>query len=399
MLDKNNKRMLAYTIRVGHIDEIPGADNIALAHANAWPVIVKKNEFAEDDMAVFFEIDSKMPEDEERYAFLAAKHYKIKTMKLGKFGVFSQGLLMPLSEFPEIAADTPEFTDVTDILHITYAVPEDNQRKSNNMSPDAKLASMKARHKKVFSNPYVKKMMKYKWFRKLMLLIFGKKRLEPKDFPTKFEFIHKTDEERVENMPWILEDKEPWIKTTKIDGTSSTYILEKKGRKYEKYVCSRNVRQLTPSQKNFHTEIEGNVYWMMADKYSIFDFLKVYLESGNYDYVCLQGETAGPSLQGNPHKFKDLCFFGFNLINSKDGRVNSVEAAKLCQDWGNIPWVPIVDTNYILPDDMEEFKLSADGLCEAPGASGNREGYVYRSFDGTKSFKNVSRVYLAKQKD
>ena len=51
---------------------------------------------------------------------------------------------------------------------------------------------------------------------------------------------------------------------------------------------------------------------------------------------------------------------------------------------------------YILPDTMEEFKLSADGPCEAPDAQGLREGYVYRSQNGEQSFKNVSREYLMK---
>lgn len=396
MLDKNNKRMLAYTIRVGHIDEIPGADNIALAHANAWPVIVKKNEFAEDDMAIFFEIDSKMPENEDRYAFLAAKHYKIKTMKLGKFGVFSQGLLMPLSEFPEIAADTPEFTDVTDVLHITYAVPEDNQRKSNNMSPDAKLASMKARHKKVFSNPYVKKMMKYKWFRKLMLLIFGKKKDNPTQFPTKFPFVKISDEERVENMPWILNDKRKLIATEKCDGTSSTYILERKGRKkFEFYVVSRHVRQLSPDQACYH---EKNIYWEMANKYNIEQHLKDYLiENPELTYVALQGESVG-FVQGNPLKLKEDDFYGFNFIRSDVGRVSSIKGKEILESWG-MKWVPILSTEWVNPDDMETMKELATGKS-AINPDVLREGIVYRcEDDNTLSFKNVSREFLLKKKE
>ena len=43
-----------------------------------------------------------------------------------------------------------------------------------------------------------------------------------------------------------------------------------------------------------------------------------------------------------------------------------------------------------------EFKLSADGPCET--GEGLREGYVYRSVDGKRSFKNVSREYLLSKK-
>ena len=202
-----------------------------------------------------------------------------------------------------------------------------------------------------------------------------------------------------ENMPWILENKDPWIKTCKVDGTSSTYILERKPfGKNEYYVTSRNVRQRTPDQKNFHNDfgVEGNVYWEMSDKYHIQEFLQKMLDNNkDWKYVCLQGEIAGPDIQKNPHGLKEVQFFGFNFIDSVSGRWNSVEACNLCYENG-IPWVPIVDIEYILPDDFEEFKKSADGPCDIIGSTGMREGFVYRSKDGTQSFKNVSREYLLK---
>ena len=56
--------------------------------------------------------------------------------------------------------------------------------------------------------------------------------------------------------------------------------------------------------------------------------------------------------------------------------------------------VIIIDENYILPDDFEEFKLSADGQSTISNVP--REGFVYRSLDGSQSFKNVSREFLLK---
>ena len=41
--------------------------------------------------------------------------------------------------------------------------------------------------------------------------------------------------------------------------------------------------------------------------------------------------------------------------------MNSIEAAQICQSAG-IPWVPIADSNYILPDDMETLQ---DMICAA----------------------------------
>lgn len=389
----DGKRALAHIEKVTNIRPIVGADNIEQCNVLGWNLICKKGEFKERDSCVYIEIDSKVPEREE-FEFLRTKGFKVKTMKLSKFNCISQGLALPQNVFKELDG-IEEGTDVTDILGIKYSVEEDNVRKGS-VNSDAKYTSMKARHPKFFSNKIIKKLMKYEWFRKFIFVLLGKKKDIPRGFPKHFPFISVTDEDRCENLPWILEDKEPWIKTQKIDGTSSTYILEKKGKKYEQYVCSRNVRQLTPSQTNYHKDIEGNVYWMMADKYHIFDFLKKYLENNKLDYVCLQGETAGPSLQGNPHKFKELCFFGYNLIRSDVGRINSVDAMNLCASFG-IPWVPIVDVQYILPDTMEELKIDADGPCIV--GDGLREGWVYRSQDGKKSFKNVSREYLLKHND
>ena len=409
MLNKAGERELAYVVLIDGIESIPGYDRVETAIVGGWHIIVQKNQFKIGDPAIYFEIDSRVPKDKECFAFLEKRNYKIKTLKM--CGTISQGLLMHASDFGwNIIFDgtkTPYIYDgkkvhyaddesrfLTKILGVTYADDEDNKRKAKNIDPNAKYLSMKARHKKFFSNKFVKKMYKYPWFRKLCFFFIGKKKDKPLGFPTKFPFVHRSDEERVENIPFILKDKEPWIKTQKIDGTSSTYILERIGKnKFEEYVCSRNVRQLTPSQKNYHTDIEGNVYWMMADKYKIFDFLKSYLIENNLDYVCLQGETAGPSLQGNPHKFKEICFFGYNFIRSDTGRMNSIEAAKICKDAG-IPWVPIADEAYILPDDMETLKLDADGPCLV--GEGPREGWVYRSYDGKQSFKNVSREYLLK---
>jgi len=408
---KTNLRELAYVVLIDEIKPLPGYDKVEYARTQGWWCIVPKGQFKVGDPAVYFEIDSRVPADKECFAFLEKRNYKVKTLKMCK--VLSQGLLMHASDFGWKAcrAMGPPFDEpaciiddknhchyidsesrfLTKELGVTYADDEDNVRKA----PSAdKYKKMTQRRPNIFKKPWARWMMKHEWGRKLMFMFFGKKKDKATGFPTHFPFVHKSDEERVENMPFILKDKEPWVKTLKIDGTSSTYILEKKGKhKFEEYVCSRNVRQLTPSQKNYHTDIEGNVYWMMADKYKIFDFLKSYLIENNLDYVCLQGETAGPSLQGNPHKFKEICFFGYNFIRSDTGRMNSIEAAKICNAAG-IPWVPIADEAYILPDDMETLKLDADGPCLV--GEGPREGWVYRSLDGQRSFKNVSRQYLLK---
>ena len=383
----NDKRALAYIAVIEEIKEIPGYDRVEHARIGAgWWVIVSKNDnFNVGDKCVYFEVDSKVPSSDTRFAFLENRNYKIKTLKMCK--VYSQGLIMPLSVFPEFEGFDVH-TDVTDKLKVTYAVEEDNARK--NFDPDAKYKSMTARHKNIFKKPWARWMMRRSWGRKVMFFFFGKKKDKPLAFPTKFPFIHKTDEERCENMPWVLGYERPLVVTEKLDGTSSTYILEKLGRKYEFYVLSRNVRQKDEKQDCYH---DHNIYWDMAFKYDIEKHLKDYLDENHLDYVCIQGESVG-SVQGNPLKLKEDDLYVFNFIRSDKGRIPSVEGRSIVESWG-MKWVPILDENYYVPSDMEEFKLYAEAKSVV-NPNVDREGVVLRDPTNDFSFKNVSRKYLLK---
>ena len=386
----NDKRALAYTVTVDEIREIPGYDRVEHARVGGWWIIVAKaDNIKVGDVCVYFEVDSKVPATDERFAFLEKRNYKVKTLKMCK--VFSQGLLMPITLFPEIKT-TEVHTDVTDLLGIKYAVDEDNERKAAKVNKDKKYQSMAARHSKLFKKPAFRWLMRREWGRKLLFVIFGKKKDNPRGWPTHFEFIHKTDEERCENMPWVLGYERPLIVTEKLDGTSTTFILERKGKnKYEFYVLSRNVRQADEKQECYH---DHNIYWDMAFKYDVENVLKDILERNpSWTYACIQGESVG-SVQGNPLRLKEDDFYAFNFINSARGRVSSLAGQELLEAYG-IKWVPILDTGFMMPTDMEEFKQ----MATAPSAVNPnvmREGIVLRDPTNDFSFKNVSREYLMK---
>ena len=189
-----------------------------------------------------------------------------------------------------------------------------------------------------------------------------------------------------------MQNKNPWIKTEKLDGTSCTFAInrQKKGKdKFEFIVCSRNIRQADKNQECYH---DSNIYWELADKYGIESVLTKFAIENNYDRVVLQGEGVG-NVQGNPYKFKENRLYVFNLI-IEGNRVGTKEMADFC-DGNNLLHVPIISTEYYLPKTMEEMKLEADGYSEI-NPKVRREGYVYRSQDGQQSFKNVSREYLLK---
>lgn len=381
----NDRRALAYIQHVTNIRPIEGADNIEQCNVLGWNLICKKGEFHEGDPCVYIEIDSKVPEREE-FEFLRAKGFKVKTMKLGKFNCISQGLAMSQSAFKELTG-LSEGTDVTDILGIKYSVQEDNTRKSNG-DPNAKYKSMAARHQKIFKKKWARWMMRRSWGRKIMFFFFGKKKDNPRGFPT---FVSKTDEERVENQPWRIGDGKTYLATEKLDGTSCTYALERKGRnKFEFYVCSRNVRQQDEKQECYH---DHNIYWDLAFKYNIEQHLKDFLNQfPQLQWVCIQGEGVG-SVQGNPLKLTEDDLYVFNFKESQTGRWSSMAGAGQVREWG-MKWVPILG-EVQMPDTMEELKVLATGKSKV-NPDVMREGIVYRSLDGSDSFKNVSREYLLK---
>ena len=385
---ENKERALAHIEKIEWVKPIEGANNIELIGVLGWVCVAKKGEFQTGDLAVYIEIDSKCPENDERFEFLANKKYKVKTMKLGKFKVISQGLALPLSLFPELDGKNIG-DDVSKDLKITYSSEEDVKRKSNSIDPNAKFKSMAARHKNLAKKKWFRWLMKREWGKKLLFFFLGKKRDNPKEFP---KWIVKTDETRIENAPFYLQNKNPWIKTEKLDGTSCTFAIDRQTNgkdKFEFIVCSRNVRQADKNQECYH---DSNIYWELADKYGIESVLTKLAIENNYDRVVLQGEGVG-DVQGNPYKFKENRLYVFNLI-IEGNRVGTKEMADFC-DGNNLLHVPIISTEYYLPKTMEEMKLEADGYSEI-NPKVRREGYVYRSQDGQQSFKNVSREYLLK---
>lgn len=386
----NDKRALAYVVTIDEIRPIEGYDRVEYARTNGWWVIINKaDNLSVGDKCVYFEVDSKVNPLDERFAFLEKRDYRIKTIKMCK--VYSQGLLIPLSNFPELG-DLDVNTDVTDALKVIYYVPADNERKANAPDPNAKYKSMAARYPKLAKQKWFRWLMRRGWGRKFLFIFFGKKKDTPKGWPTHFPFIHKTDEERCENLPQMLGHPNPLIVTEKLDGTSTTFILERKGKKkFEFYVLSRNVRQRDEKQSCYH---DHNIYWDMAFKYDVENKLREYLENHpNCPYVCIQGESVG-SVQGNPLKLAEDDFYAFNFIDGTKGRLNSIFGQHEAKQMG-IKWVPILDCNFMMPNDMEEFKQMATAKS-AVNPNVMREGIVLRDPETDFSFKNVSREYLLK---
>lgn len=270
---------------------------------------------------------------------------------------------------------------------MTYASAEDEARKAPSVDKYRKMAQ---RNSKLFKHRPFKWLMRRDWGKKLLFVFFGRKRDKRTGWPS---WVTKTDETRCQNIPWIVENKEPWIATEKIDGTSATFTLHK-GRglfgRDEFYVCSRNVVFDRPDKQCYY---ENNVYWDIARKYDIENVLKNMLSNRDCEWVTLQGEIYGTGIQKRDYSMKGIDFAGFNLIFSDNGRENSCVAREIGKTYG-IPWVPILSADCRLPDTLDELLKMADGNSVIDGKP--REGIVFRSIDGTQSFKAVSNSFLLK---
>ena len=285
---------------------------------------------------------------------------------------------------------------LTETLGVKYSVVEDNKRKS---SVD-KYKRMAQRHYKLFRNNKIVKWLYTKtWGKKLLFLLLGNKRDKKAAFwPS---WVVKTDEERIQNLPQLFPpDETEWFVTEKIDGTSTTFTMKKGKRgKYEFYVCSRNVCFDKP-EKEEKLFYETNVYTEMAIKYNMEKVLHSLLYetkglSENLDFVTIQGETYGKSVQKRDYHMDNIDFMAFNLIYGDNEfgakRLNPREMADTLSKY-NIPCVPILDEHFKLLNTIDEMIEYADGNSVIDGDY--REGIVLRTYDATNSFKAVSNTYL-----
>jgi len=385
---QTNERELAYVAKIEEIRPIPNYDRVEHARIGAgWWVIVKKDEFKIGDLCVYFEVDSKVPETDP-FMFLENKHFKVKTLKMCK--VLSQGLIIHPSEF-KFERELVEGEFLTKELDITYAEAADNERKSSGVDKYKKMAQ---RRPNIFKKRWARWMMKREWGRRLMFLLFGKKKDKKSGWPA---WVQKTDEERVQNCGWLFDGRDTgtWIMTEKIDGTSTTFTM--KGKEF--FVCSRNVVFDKPDKKCFY---ETNVYTEMAVKYNMEEVMRKWMqdmkEAGKpLEFLTIQGETYGAGIQKRDYGMKDHDLAIFNVIYGyKDGRVerlNSYLMAGECELRG-LKSVPILG-DIKLPATCEEVLALAEAE-KSKIDGGMREGIVFRSEDGVNSFKAVSNAFLLK---
>lgn len=368
---------LAYIVKIKDIREIPGADRIELATVMDYTVVVKKNEYKPGDFGLYVEVDSVLPDDAEKFPFfefLRDKKFKIKSMKLGKFGVISQGILFKPSDIGLTNVKVGQ--DYTQQFKITEIVQDEEE------------AGLTNNNKK--DNWFIRKLMRYKWFRD------WRKRHNVSETWNE-TFPGKSDEENVQKIYTKMYEKyanEEWVATEKLEGQNITIYTEEVNGLFGKTkrvgVCSRT-RELN---KNGN----GKNFWDTV----IREKLDEQIKNIPGEWWC-RGEHLGPGIQKNIYKLPrtTIRFFDFYrkeyYNDTKCGKVrkfrwvklNFEESVAFAKQW-NLPFVPILDEHYKLPkgglNEQGVYVSGSDIMLQQsdkPTIFGNdlkhkREGFVLR---------------------
>lgn len=368
------ERKLA-TLRI--IDDVvkhPGADSLDLVTVGGWQMVSKLGTFKPGDRAMYFEIDSFVPVDHPAFAFLEKNAIKwndrvgarIKTIKLR--GEVSQGLIIPISEFPELYGTIDGVPELVD-----FAIALGVEKWERPVSPQ--LAGRIKGNFPGFLRKTDQERIQNLWGR------FGLK-----DELRRSEYSHPETGEIVvvERPPRYIRDTMYEV-TVKLDGSSMSAY----NRDGEFGVCSRNLDL---------AETEGNTFWQVARKLHLRERLASL--GGNY---ALQGELVGPGIQDNTDKLSVPEFYLFDVFNIKTGKYLSSfarnEMLALMND--AVHGIPAIQQVPCLDHRHFDFATIAEALAYADGPSLNtavkREGVVFKSVeDPDFSFKIISNSYLLK---
>lgn len=322
------------------INEHPNADALELATILGWQVVIKKGQFKVGDKVVYVGLDSILPPHPE-FEFLAKNKYRIKTAKLR--GEMSYGIVFSMDTLIKVAIEQYRRDHL-----ITLPVPVGHNFDHINIG-DSVTEAMGV---KKYEKP-VPKCQDAKG-----------------GFPT--SIIRKTDEERVQNIPHILDeigDREIYI-TAKADGSSLT-VYKENG---ELSVCSRNMMLEEPENID-----SASNFWAASFKYGLDK-----LPNGYY----VQAELIGPNIQGNPHGLDSLEIRVFNVGIIRRGNTQLVEGldmmTEFCKEY-NLPMAELIyrgKKNFETIDDLEKI---ANAVRYENGKIG--EGVVIRYTEAEDDFK------------
>ena len=343
-------RKLASIQKIWKNEPIEGADRIELAHVLGWQCVVNKGQFHPMDIGVYFEIDSFLPIRPE-FEFMRTSSYKktdimgegfrLRTMRFR--GQISQGLLLPLSQFPEIPADAEIGTDVTELLGVRKWEIEERATTGGTV---------------IGNLPY--------------------------DIP-------HTDETRVQEEPELIQafaGLEYYI-STKMDGSSHSIGIDENGF----HVTGHNYEYKDDGNSSFYELVKARGYQ---------EKMEAFAQENGLTALTIQGELCAPGIQRNRLRLAKPEWYVFT-VRENGKRVGLKRMLEICTALG-MEHVPIEEIGTDLPSKyptVEALLERADG--DYPNG-GKKEGIVVRPTEpvfcplisASLSMKIVSNKYLLK---
>jgi len=330
-------RKLATIRKIAAVSEHTNADRLAIYTVDGWKVIDQKGRYEVGEAVIYCEIDSFLPIKPE-FEFLRKSSFKkmgehegfrLKTIRLR--GELSQGLLISPDVLPVGFEQKEKGEDVSELLGIVKYDPP----------IPANLAGTAKGY-----------------------------------FPS---FVPKTDEERIQNIPFENLIEHTYTVTEKLDGSSMTVFVNEG----EIGVCSRNLELL---------EDDRNSLWSIVKQYD----LKTKLKNLGRN-LALQGELVGPGVQKNRYKLPQIDLRIFKVWDIDKHEYLDINEAQILAESLGLQTVPILEKGYRLPERVEDALLFADAKSTLSEA--NREGVVlYAETDRSVHFKIISNRFLEKEK-
>lgn len=402
-------RKLASIRRVKELRPIEGADLIELAIVDGWQCVVKKGEFRQGDLGVYFEIDSFLPIREE-FEFLRKscfrkmgdeEGFRLRTIKLR--GQLSQGLIIPMKSLQTFMDhDTwislDEGDEVTEVIGVKKYDPPIPAQLAGSMAGNFPTFIRKTDQERI-QNLYDSHTREF---------------TDNNDVIA--EQLREADaEQHAQRITELLENRTPNLVrelafevSLKLDGTSTTYFVCDPT-KYQ----TKKLREMEQSElpdvyfgvcgRNFEIQRkEENTYWLVAIRDEIEEKMKEFYEKTGRS-IAIQGELMGPKIQGNREGLKDFKFFLFDVWDINEQRHLTPEERKFVVEFLDVDMVPILHEEFEV---FKELKSLDEILQFAEGKSIThdiREGLVFKSLGLMNgypiTFKAISNKFLLKGGD
>jgi len=382
-------------VRINEILPHPNADKLGLVHIGGYQVVVRLDNFKPGDLAVYIQPDSIVPVRKEfefvykvdgggkEREFLEGepvpeKYRRVTVRKFRK--QFSEGLLLPISDFPELAGLQNEGGDVADTLGITHYNPPEPGEASNETGPSVKQSKVLPRSLKGWLY-----FLSY-WLTFGLYNPYGSvngygNESAPDNTPPVY------DVETFKNYTDTFADGEEVVVTEKIHGSNARYTFRKTLLGKDKFYCGS--RKLWKSAKS-------KTVWRKAAELNP-DIERFCRNNPGY---TLYGEVV-PTQTGFPYNgtAEEPKVIFFDILSPNREWVNFDDAYEMTSEY-TLEWVPLL---YRGGFNLSEIQTLVDGKSRL-NKNHIREGVVIKSvLDrrvpglGRAQLKIVSNAYLEKQ--